>query len=74
MSLLGRTETIKIRPCRGCWQTFDTTRSHARFCSNACRQKAYRDRNPSRVLVCGAWVNRREVVALQKRNAPPGRS
>jgi hypothetical protein len=40
----------KQRPCSVCGQMFDTTRTDARFCSNACRQKDYRFCHVSRRL------------------------
>lgn len=35
------------RPCQGCGQRFTGARSDARYCSGACRQKAYRQRGGS---------------------------
>jgi hypothetical protein len=32
----------KKQTCATCGSEFKTTRAHARFCSGACRQKAYR--------------------------------
>ena len=36
------------RLCDGCGESFTPTRSDARFCSNACRQRAYRERHRER--------------------------
>jgi hypothetical protein len=40
----------KQRRCKTCGTPFTTTRSDARFCSNACRQKAHR-RSRSRLAL-----------------------
>ena len=39
-----RRGTPKPRACENCSTTFVPSHSHARFCSNACRQSAYRQR------------------------------
>jgi hypothetical protein len=41
---LRRRHRHKQRTCAGCQATFTTTRTDARFCSNACRQKEHRRR------------------------------
>ena len=38
-----RLEKRQNRVCAGCGQTFTPKRSDARYCSNACRQRAYRE-------------------------------
>jgi len=39
-----RREARGDRPCEGCGKTFKPTRTDARFCSVACKQRAYRQR------------------------------
>lgn len=39
-----RTDARDTRQCRTCGETFEPTRTDARFCSSACRQRAYRRR------------------------------
>jgi endogenous inhibitor of DNA gyrase (YacG/DUF329 family) len=43
---LGRFEHRPIRDCPGCGARLIGTRSDTVYCSNACRQRAYRLRNP----------------------------
>ena len=43
--------------CHVCHKEFVANRVDAKYCSNACRQKAYRDRQPKK--------DRREVAAAQ---------
>ena len=38
-----RAQERKDRTCQTCGNTFTPKRSDAKFCSNACRQKAYRE-------------------------------
>jgi hypothetical protein len=42
-----RLHELKFSQCEGCGSTFDgkAERASKRFCSNACRQRAYRQRN-----------------------------
>jgi uncharacterized OB-fold protein len=35
-------QPVLARPCKGCGKTFTPKRSDAVYCSNACRQRAYR--------------------------------
>jgi hypothetical protein len=39
-----RTEARGTRKCQQCGETFEPTRTDAKFCKNACRQNAYRRR------------------------------
>jgi len=39
-----RRDTRGTHECQGCGETFEPTRMDAKFCSGACKQKAYRDR------------------------------
>ena len=39
----------KARACETCGENFEPPRSNARFCSNACRQRAYRVRASSSI-------------------------
>jgi hypothetical protein len=50
--LARNTRRRRARPveCAGCGETFEQTRSDTRYCSNACRQKAYRRRKLDREL------------------------
>jgi len=40
----ARSEARGTRPCKGCGETFEPTRTDAHFCSSRCRQRAYRRR------------------------------
>lgn len=58
-------ETVNIPQCWGCGEEL-AGRSDARYCSGACRQKAYRDRK--RILDrYGSWEN---VLAELTANPP----
>ncbi len=35
---------MESRPCDACGAEYTPTRSHSRYCSGPCRQKAYRER------------------------------
>jgi hypothetical protein len=41
------------RRCDGCHATLDGRRADAAYCSNACRQRAYRQRTAHSTLVAG---------------------
>lgn len=43
-------EGFHIQPCRQCGEWFCSVRYGAKFCSNACRQAAYRERHRRRRL------------------------
>jgi predicted nucleic acid-binding Zn ribbon protein len=43
-----RTENRAAYHCEFCGEIFVPTRTDSRFCSNACRQRAYRERNSRR--------------------------
>ena len=42
---MGRRDKPSPRDCEACGEPFAPTSAHARFCSNACRQDAYRERH-----------------------------
>jgi predicted nucleic acid-binding Zn ribbon protein len=53
-----RAELQTPRQCEVCGRDFYPGEVHARFCSNACRQKAYRQRQTSSVIIIAASRDR----------------
>jgi hypothetical protein len=58
-----RCEARGDRPCEGCGETFKPTRTDARFCSVACKQRAYRQRVTDDVCVTGDGHKKRNAKA-----------
>jgi hypothetical protein len=65
----ARSDVRGTRQCDSCGETFDPTRTDARYCSNACRQRAHRRRTAVTADECldgATFVSRNAVTAPER--------